>query len=155
MTSDPSKDLVETDRPTETPSALTEDAQPQKEESAFEELPDAPPRQGLRLSTTGKVSVAVVCFWVLIALIVPYIAPYHEAHFIEEDLSKEIVADIWNHSVLPYVEEALIGNPDRVKEFDLDRLRRKAAGVPAPETSDSSDRSPAEDDGPDLAGAGP
>ena len=72
------------------------------------------------------------------------------SHFLEEDLSKEVVADIWNHNVLPYVEEALIGNPDRVREFDLDRLldrlRRKAAGVPAPETSDDPDRSPADDE---------
>lgn len=70
------------------------------------------------------------------------------SHFFEEDLSKEVVADIWNHSVLPYVEEALIGNPDRVREFDLNRLldRLRAAGVPTPETSDDSDRSPADDE---------
>ena len=65
------------------------------------------------------------------------------SHFLEEDLSEEVVADIWNHSVLPYVEEALIGNPDRLREFDLDRLldrlRRKAAALPAPEPSDNSD----------------
>ena len=72
------------------------------------------------------------------------------SHFLEEDLSEEVVADIWNHNVLPYVEEALIGNPDRIREFDLDRLldrlRHKAAGVPAPETSDDSDRSPPDDE---------
>ena len=72
------------------------------------------------------------------------------SHFLEEDLSEEVVADIWKHNVLPYVEEALIVNPDRVKEFDLgrllDRLRRKAADVPAPEPSDNSDRSPADDE---------
>ena len=68
------------------------------------------------------------------------------SHFFEEDLSEEVVADIWNHSVLPYVEEALIGNPDRVREFDLDRLRRKAAGVPTPEMSDDSDKIPADDE---------
>ena len=72
------------------------------------------------------------------------------SHFFEEDLNKEIVADIWHHSVLPYVEEALIGNPDRVKEFNLDRLLSKSVDVPAPETSDDSDRSPA-DDGSDRA----
>ena len=48
------------------------------------------------------------------------------SHFFEEDLSEEVVVDIWSHSVLPYVEEALIGNPDRVKEFNLDRLLRKS-----------------------------
>ena len=71
------------------------------------------------------------------------------SHFFEEDLSKEVVADIWKHSVLPDVEEALIGNPDRIKEFNLDRLldrlRRKAANVPAPEVSDDSDTGPGEE----------
>ena len=74
------------------------------------------------------------------------------SHFFEEDLSEEVVADIWKHGVLPYVEEALIGNPDRVKEFDLDRLRRRSAGVSAREMSDDSDRSPDEGDGSDHAG---
>lgn len=77
------------------------------------------------------------------------------SHFFEKDLSKEAVADIWNHSVLPYVEEALIGNPDRVKEFYLDRLLHKSEDLPASESRDGSDRSPDEDDGPDLAGADP
>ena len=75
------------------------------------------------------------------------------SHFFEKDLSEEAVADIWKHSVLPYVEEALVGNPDRVKEFNLDRLRRKSEDVPAPESRDGSDGSPDEADGPDLAGA--
>ena len=61
------------------------------------------------------------------------------SHFFEDDLSEEVVADIWRHSVLPYVEEALIGDPDRVKEFDLDRLRRKGVSVPASEMRDGSD----------------
>jgi MoxR-like ATPase len=77
------------------------------------------------------------------------------SHFFEDDLSKEVVADIWKHSVLPYVEEALIGNPDRVKEFDLDRLLRKSEDLPASESREGSDRGPDGDDGPDLAGAGP
>ena len=75
------------------------------------------------------------------------------SHFFEEDLSEEVVADIWNHSVLPYVEEALIGNPDRVEEFDLDRLR-ESAGVPAPEGRDGSDRSPGDND-PTAANSAP
>ena len=70
------------------------------------------------------------------------------SHFFEEDLRPGVVEDIWNHSVLPYVEEALIGSPDRVREFALDRLldRLRRKGVPVPETSDDSDRSPADDE---------
>ncbi len=52
---------------------------------AYDELPDAPPKSRLRLSTTGKVSVAIVAFWVLMAFIGPWVAPYGESHFIEDD----------------------------------------------------------------------
>ena len=52
---------------------------------AYDELPDAPPKKKLRLSLVGKISVVVVAFWVLMALIGPWVAPYDEAHFIEED----------------------------------------------------------------------
>ena len=65
------------------------------------------------------------------------------SHFIEEDLSEEVVADIWNHSVLPYVEEALIGNPDRIREFDLTALR--AWNLRPTEASNETDESPSDD----------
>ena len=52
---------------------------------AYDELPDAPPRTRIRLSKVGWVCVGIVVFWVLMALFGPFIAPYHEAHFIEED----------------------------------------------------------------------
>lgn len=52
----------------------------------YDELPDAPPKSRLRLSMVGKVSVAIVAFWVLMALIGPWLAPYGESHFIEDDV---------------------------------------------------------------------
>ncbi len=52
----------------------------------YDELPDAPPKSRLRLSMVGKVSVAIVSFWVVMALIGPWIAPYAESHFIEDDV---------------------------------------------------------------------
>ena len=52
----------------------------------YDELPDAPPKSRLRLSWVGKVSVVVVAFWVLMAFIGPWIAPYGESHFIEDDV---------------------------------------------------------------------
>jgi len=71
------------------------------------------------------------------------------SYLFEEDLSEEVLADIWRHSVIPYVEEALIGNPDRVREFDLDRLldrlRRNGVSVPASGMSDDSDTDPGEE----------
>ena len=44
----------------------------------FDELPDAPPKRRIKLSWVGKVSVAVVAFWLVICIIGPSIAPYHE-----------------------------------------------------------------------------
>ena len=52
----------------------------------FEELPDAPPRRGLKLSWSGKLGIAVVVFWAAIVVIGPYISPYHEADILDEAL---------------------------------------------------------------------
>ncbi len=52
----------------------------------YDELPDAPPKSRLRLSMVGKGSVAIVAFWVVLALIGPWVAPYGESHFIEDDV---------------------------------------------------------------------
>ena len=60
------------------------------------------------------------------------------SHFLKRDLSEADVKRIWKHSVLPYIEERLIGSPaDRMSEFELGALRSKAA-VPASEPSDDS-----------------
>ena len=45
---------------------------------AFAELPDAPPKRKFRLSWVGWLSVGIVSFWLLICIIGPYIAPFHE-----------------------------------------------------------------------------
>ena len=38
------------------------------------------------------------------------------------------VKRIWNHSVRPYVAELLHSQPDRLDDFDLDRLRGSGSG---------------------------
>ena len=57
------------------------------------------------------------------------------SHFMRDDLDDEWVKRIWKHSILPYVEEQLFGETERVKEFELDTLRGKveppAGGEPA------------------------
>ena len=64
----------------------TRTAAPERlDDPSFEELPDAPPRRALKLSRAGKVSVCIIALWVVLAVIGPFIAPYHEAAFIEED----------------------------------------------------------------------
>ena len=59
----------------------------------FDELPDAPPRRRLRLSWTGKISVAIVLMWVLIAFTGTFIAPYSESDFVEDDLQGNPIDD--------------------------------------------------------------
>ena len=50
------------------------------------------------------------------------------SYFMLEDLDEDDVRRIWEHSVfLPYIEERLFGDDNRLDEFDLDKLKDKAA----------------------------
>ena len=46
------------------------------------------------------------------------------SYFLKTDLSDEMVDLIWEHNVLPYVEERLYGKRDRLDELRLDKLVR-------------------------------
>ena len=72
------------------------------------------------------------------------------SHFMRDSLDDAAVARIWQHSVLPYVEECLFGEGDRLGEFALDALRR--SGDPRGPRSDGDD--PGERGTADTAGAG-
>ena len=50
-------------------------------------------------------------------------AAIEPSYFMKSDLDEEAVERIWKHSVLPYIEERLLGNVARLDEFDLDKLR--------------------------------
>jgi 5-methylcytosine-specific restriction protein B len=43
--------------------------------------------------------------------------------FIDEALDERQVREIWQHAILPTIEEHYFGQPDRVRRFDLERLR--------------------------------
>ncbi len=45
------------------------------------------------------------------------------SHFLRRDLDDEWVELIWEHSVLPYIAEQLFDEPDRLEDFQLERLR--------------------------------
>lgn len=45
------------------------------------------------------------------------------SHFMRPDLDDEWVALIWEHSILPYLAEQFIDDEDRLREFQIDRLR--------------------------------
>ena len=53
------------------------------------------------------------------------------SYFMRPGLDEAAVERIWKHNVLPYIEEHLFGQRDRLSEFALDRLR--GAGVPGDE----------------------
>ena len=48
------------------------------------------------------------------------------SYFMRPGLDDDAVERIWNHSVLPYIEERLFGRDEVSKEFDLDKLKRDA-----------------------------
>jgi len=60
-------------------------AESDQEQTIYDELPDAPPKKKLKLSWTGKLGVAIVAFWVIMAVIGPWVAPFHEADIIADD----------------------------------------------------------------------
>ena len=45
------------------------------------------------------------------------------SYFMRPDLDEEWVELIWRHQIIPYLEEHFFGEPDRVRDFDLDRLK--------------------------------
>jgi 5-methylcytosine-specific restriction protein B len=63
------------------------------------------------------------------------------SHFLlrdPEDLDEERIERIWSHAVLPYVQERLMGQPDRMDEFKLELLRKEEkppTAEPGPEAS--------------------
>ena len=65
------------------------------------------------------------------------------SYFMKRNLDDEMVRLIWEHNVLPYVEEHLYGEHERLREFDLDALR-KELGDGANQDGDA----PPADDGP-------
>ena len=50
------------------------------------------------------------------------------SYLMKGDLDEEKAKRIWEHNVLPYVEEHLYGQPERLDEFGFDRLRGRSDG---------------------------
>ena len=63
----------------------------------------------------------------------------------DKKLSEERIGWLWEHNVLPYIEERLFGQEDRLREFDLGLLRKEAHGQPPERADEASD---------DVTGAG-
>ena len=52
------------------------------------------------------------------------------------------VERIWKHNVLPYIEERLFGERDRVGEFAIERLRKEVSGSPSEDNGNGEDGDP-------------
>ena len=111
--------------------------------------PDKPPVQGL-LRRWLKKNAAPEMEWV--ADIVDHAngllsddrhAAIGPSYFMKPGgLSEADVARVWEHSVLPYVEERLFGNAERLEAFRLDIVRKQAAH--GRELDDGEDQAPSE-----------
>ena len=66
-------------------------------------------------------------------------------YLMKKDLDEDKVRLIWEHNVLPYIEEHLYGETDRLDEFELDRLRRHGT-VDNPDEEASAESSESADD---------
>ena len=117
----------------------------------FEFHPDKPPVQGLlpRWLDTNVEGMA----WVadVVERANEKLSDRHAAigpsYFMKEDLDEEKVEMIWEHNVLPYVEEQLFGERDQLDGFKLDLLRREIEGETEPDA-------PAADGGVESADGG-
>ena len=49
------------------------------------------------------------------------------SYFMKERLDEDAVERIWKHSVKPYIEEHLFGEPERLKDFELKKLRSQSS----------------------------
>jgi len=62
------------------------------------------------------------------------------SHFMVDDassLTDERIERIWRHAVIPYLEERLIGSPDRLAEFALPNLRKAIEAGDGPPEPDA------------------
>ena len=65
------------------------------------------------------------------------------SYFMKKGLTEARARRIWEHDVIPYIEERLYGEHDRLKEFDFDVLRNKG-----PRTGGEQEDSQAEEQPP-------
>ena len=64
------------------------------------------------------------------------------SYFMKERLTEERARLIWKHDVLPYIEERLYGEHDRLGEFDFDALRAKGPRTGGEQESNQTEEQP-------------
>jgi 5-methylcytosine-specific restriction protein B len=70
------------------------------------------------------------------------------SHFIKTDLDKTRVRQIWDRTVIPFIEDQFFDEPDRVEPFTLDRLTEVLGEEPGQDVEDEhQDEDDTEDHG--------
>ena len=64
------------------------------------------------------------------------------SHFIRKDLDEAWVKRIWDYSILPYIEEQLFGQEERLAEFEYTKLRAEVQSADAATNEDGDAASP-------------
>lgn len=59
------------------------------------------------------------------------------SHFMREDLTEEWVATVWEHSILPYLEERFFGDTEALGRFALAELRAVVEGTAEADTPEA------------------
>ncbi len=68
------------------------------------------------------------------------------SYFMKRGLDEDKVRLIWEHNVLPYIEEHLYGESDRLAEFELDKLRGEPDADDAEAGTNHDNDAPTDDD---------
>ena len=58
------------------------------------------------------------------------------SYFMKKNLDRKMVERIWKHSIIPYIEERLFGDEDRIEEFDFEKLCTSIAPELLPKNSE-------------------
>ena len=65
------------------------------------------------------------------------------SHFMRKDLDEEWVERIWDYSILPYIEEQLFGQEERLAEFEYGKLLAEVRSADTVANGDGDAASPA------------
>jgi MoxR-like ATPase len=90
-------------------------------------FPDQPPIEGLLQRWTARYKPDLQWVAAVVDKANERLGDRHAfigpSYFMTQDLTEEWVDLIWRHAILPYLEEQFFGEPERLREFDLAKLR--------------------------------
>ncbi len=121
--------------------------------------PDKPPVKGLLRRWLDAKGLGETMEWVACVVdaanekLADRDAAIGPSYFMKEPLNEERVERIWEHDVLPYIEELLFGERDKLAGFKLDELRAECAND-ANDAGDGAGETATDSDSPDTQSQG-